>query len=180
MAGGIHISLHGDEELIARLLRMEDRGRKLFTEALEDCTDHVRNRAVEGIANGPKTGRIYTTYFWTAGRGPDRILMRGRQRPRPHQASARGEYPAADTGNLMRTIWDEVEAKMAALSLTSGDLAFDGALLQGYVGADAAYAVHLEYKAPEEGGRPFLRKALAQSEDFIRQRFMELRGRIVD
>lgn len=183
----MRITLDGDEALIARLLQMGDRGHKLFKEATEDCTDHVRNRAVEGIANGPKSGRIYTHHFFTRGTGPDRVLMRGRQRARPHQASARGEYPAADTGNLMRTIWAEVEDSLQQLALDTAGTALNWSAwgeaegqIKGMVGCDAAYGVHLEYKDPTDGGRPFMRKALAESEDFIRQRFMELRGRIVD
>lgn len=180
----IRISLEGDAELIARLEGIADRGRRLFKEATEEATDVVRNRAVSGIANGPKTGRVYTHEFWTRGTGADRVLMRGRpRRGGPHQASRRGEYPASDTGKLMGSIWAEVNDEMAGLDLkglTLGPVATIEDTLSGDVGADAAYAVHLEYKSPLDGGRPFLRRALTESIDDIEQIFLGLRGRIVD
>lgn len=188
MPGGIRITLDGDEALIKRLIGAGQRARTLAKEALEDSVDHVKNRAVEGIANGPKTGRVYTTYFFTRGTGAERTIHPIGERP-PHQASAPHEYPAADTGNLMRSIWAEVEDSMAGLSLDNlatqlsfnfADVANAEEVIKGMVGSDAAYSVHLEYKDRTEGGRPFLRRAAAESESFIRETFLGLRGRIFD
>lgn len=60
-----------------------------------------------------------------------------------HRASAQGEYPAADSGILAGSIHHVV----------------DPIKLEGRVEASAAYAIPLEYKPPERGGRPFLTRA---------------------
>lgn len=181
----MRIELEGDEALIARLLEMQGRARGLFKEALQDSVDHVANRAREGIANGPKTGRLYTQRVATSRSGG--IFFYG-SRP-PHRASASDEYPAADTGNLMRSIWAEVDDTLAAMDAQPNfvQLRFDMSALDdaadeliGQMGADASYAIPLEYKPIQSGGRPFMRRALAESEDFVRQRFLQLRGRIVN
>lgn len=63
----------------------------------------------------PGTGRVYTTYFMTvdAGRGrsgaSERVVVPYGSRP-PHQASAPGEAPASDTGNLINAIQTAITA----------------------------------------------------------------------
>ena len=147
MAGKAHIRIDGDDALIAKLKALNKHVMHNVAESLQKSAEKVRNRAVQGIAKGPKTGRIYTHRFPS-------VFIGGRmravdKRARPHQASAPGEYPAGDTGNLMNSIFTdefvEPEEKMTA-----------------EVWADAAYAKPLEYKPPHRGGRPFLRRALME------------------
>lgn len=100
---------------------------------LDDAADKVAKRAKEGISRGPKTGRRY---------------KRGKNRW--HIASAQSEYPASDTGNLVRSIHVEKDERLKA-----------------WVVSDAEYAKPLEYKPPSKGGRPFLRRALDETTDEI-------------
>jgi hypothetical protein len=182
MPGGIRITLEGDERLVARLAALSETASREARAALERSVNHVRDRAVAGIANGPKTGEIYTQRFATGANG--NVFAYGSRTP--HRASAPGEYPAADTGNLMRSIYAEVDQGLAGLDADDlgTQLAFDlneriadAERLVGVVGAEAEYAAPLEYKPPERGGRPFLRRALTESGDDIKRAFDALRGK---
>jgi hypothetical protein len=86
------------------------------------------------VQNPPKTGRIYP---------------RGKK---VHQASAPGEAPATDTGNLVNTGYSE--RKGAA---------------EWEVGFSAEYAAPLEYGTPTILPRPYLRPSVAKH----RQGFMD-------
>lgn len=181
MPGGFRVSLQGEAELIAKLSRLEGIAHQGALKAVRESVERVRTRAVEGIANGPKTGAVYTQLFATSQFGG--VFAYG-SRP-PHQASAPGEYPAADTGNLMRSIWAEVEEGLALALADAGEavLTIDehigaSSQIHGTIGADADYAAPLEYKPPERGGRPFLRRALAESGAEIHDLFLaELAGK---
>lgn len=92
----------------------------------------VRTEAVSLINTGPKTGRIY-----------------GR-----HQASAPGESPAGDTGQLANSIATSVDE-----NALSGSLDFSSAhaprMEYGFVGTDSLGRVY------DQAPRPFARPALA-------------------
>lgn len=151
----LRIDLEGDERLIRQLLRLQGLARREARGALNQALGLVRDRAIEGLNTGPKTGRVY---------------KRG---GRVHRASARGEYPASDTGNLARSISTELDQSFeAGAELDAGE----GALV-GQVLADAQYAAPLEYKPQGSGGRPFLRRAMDESRDAIQGIFRSLRGR---
>lgn len=95
----------------------------------------VMSRAKWLLQKGPKTGRIYK-------RGS--IV---------HQASAEGEAPATDTGELASSInYDTNE----------GEISVD-------ISADAEYAAALEFGSPKRnlGKRPFLTRALREMVDKI-------------
>lgn len=172
----MRIGVLNDARLIRRLkalplaLRAEARGK------LERAGEKVRNRMVEGIKNGPKTGRLYTHRFpYVFGQENPPASHR---RP-PHRASAQDEYPAADTGNLMRSIHLEIEGApeidgAAQLALDLGEF-WEGRLAAA-IGVAADYAAPLEFKPPEKGGRPFARRALAESEDDVAAEFATWRG----
>jgi HK97 gp10 family phage protein len=70
-----------------------------------------------------------------------------------HQASAPGEPPAIDTGNLINSIRHEAE---------------DGGFTQ-VISANAEYAQHLEYGTRKMAPRPYMRPAAEK----IRPRFLE-------
>jgi len=82
----------------------------------------------DGIKKGPKTGRWYASRRKNGGR---------------HRASATGEYPANDTGELRRSIGFKVEGTRRLI-----------------FGADTDYALPLHDKHPKGGGRPFLTKTV--------------------
>ncbi len=178
------MTLVGAEGLAVRLAGLRGRVRRLAKKELGTIVEHVANRAKEGIQKGPKTGRVYTTLFFTRGEGAGAYAVPYGSRP-PHQASAAGEYPASDTGNLMRLVWSAVDdpigdlGAMSAATALNYDFVDVDVNLTGEVGCEADYAIPLEYKAPSDGGRPFMRRALNESRDFARERFRSLKGRIV-
>ncbi|WP_072389874.1 HK97-gp10 family putative phage morphogenesis protein [Hyphomicrobium sp. CS1GBMeth3] len=101
----------------------------------------IQNTAVEGIINPPKTGRIYRS--------------RGRRGAR-HQASAPGEYPAADTGRLHQSITATVAERPDVLTVQ--------------VSANVEYASYLEHGTSKMAPRPFLSRAYAENIGEIRRR----------
>ena len=121
----IRIEVEGAEDIVAQLGHRKDDALKALIAGLFSAAMIVRNAAIDGIRKGPKTGRWY-----------------GR-----HRASAPSEYPAGDTGNLMRSIHHKVNP----VALTAD------------VEAKASYAIPLEYKAPSRGGRPFLTRAYREN-----------------
>lgn len=129
----IGLKIEGAAEAARQLGNTGERARVALVKGLFASAMIVRNAAVKGIAKGPKTGRVYT---------------RGKVM---HRASASGEYPAGDTGNLARSIHHMV----------------DPIKLEGRVEASAKYAVPLEYKAPSRGGRPFLGRAYTENVERI-------------
>lgn len=91
------------------------------------AAERVKQRVVTSILTGPKTGRVYT--------------RRGVQ----HQASAPGEAPASDTGNLAQRIHTD----------------YDREALTAKIVSSADYAPHLELGTEKMEPRPHLRTALA-------------------
>lgn len=126
---GLHVTvkIDGAHELARQFDTVKVRAGPILRAALWQAAQIIRNEAVRGIMKGPKSGRIYP---------------RGKK---VHQASKAGEYPAADTGNLAKSI------QQRHTQTTLGP-AVD-------VEASASYAEPLELKAPERGGRPFLGRA---------------------
>lgn len=93
------------------------------------AAERVRDSAVESILSGEKTGKVYN------------------RRGVAHQASAPGEPPASDIGNLSRSF----------------DVVPELALLRVIVNNNAKYAAALEYGSQRIEPRPFLRPALARN-----------------
>lgn len=111
---------------------------------LKISAEKVKSDAVKSILNGPKTGRIYKRNTIT------------------HQASAPGEPPANDTGNLARNITATVVSPNEAI-----------------VNSGAAYARHLEYGTTNIAQRPYMRPALMNNEKFINDTIREQVMRVV-
>ena len=114
------------------------------------------------IQNPPKTGRIYelgerNVTFLTGGgaKGKVRVVsftVNKGKASRQHQASAPGEAPATDTGNLVNTGYSE----------RKGTADWE-------VGFSAEYAAPLEYGTPTILPRPYLRPSVEKH----RQGFMD-------
>lgn len=120
---------------------------------------NIRNTMIDWIMRGTKTGRVYD---WEAAEIDDTDIigfMRGgggwlfpiRKRAKPHRASAPGEPPATDKGELVRS------------------LTFDVGDMQVEVGAEsgAPYAEYLEFGTQYMDERPFLGPAVGKHEDEI-------------
>lgn len=88
----------------------------------------IENRAVEGIISPPKTGRIYPS--------------KGRKGAM-HQASAPGEFPAADTGRLHQSI--------TTVPTENGPTRF-----AVQTGSNVKYATYLELGTGKLAPRPFM------------------------
>lgn len=85
----------------------------------------IENRAVEGIMGPPATGRIY------------------RRGKKLHQASAPGEFPAADTGRLHQSI-------TSAMPINGPDR------YMSVTGSNVPYDKHLEFGTSKMAPRPFM------------------------
>jgi hypothetical protein len=125
----------------------------------------IQARAQMAIQNPPKSGRIYELgeqqiSFKTAKGQEVSFTARKGKASRLHQASAPGEAPATDTGNLVGS----------AYTKKLGDADYE-------TGFTAEYAAHLEYGAPKAAiaARPFLRPAVAA----VKDRFISAIRRIV-
>lgn len=106
----------------------------------------IEAEAVRLIMDGPKTGVIYTTLFFTLGSGPTRKVIAYGSRP-PHQASAPGEAPANDTSFLVN----------------NRSVSVDAAELRAQIAFHAAYALMLEVGTDRMEPRPFARPALVNT-----------------
>lgn len=123
-----------------------------------DVTLAVANLFVTGMKESiraPKSGKIYTTEFRTifirgASRSGVALLQPipiGKSRP-PHQASAPGEPPASDTGNLINALGVEI-IRVTQEATTAGV----------GINATAPYWRHLEDGTLWMEPRPFVRPA---------------------
>jgi HK97 gp10 family phage protein len=95
----------------------------------------IENRAAEGIINPPKTGRIYPSKH---------------RKGAMHQASAPGEFPAADSGRLHQ-------------SLTTVPTENGPDRYQVQTGANTPYATHLELGTKNMAPRPFMGPAFDEN-----------------
>lgn len=99
----------------------------------------VLKKAVNSKLTGARSGRIYTTYFYTDRMGVVRPIG---SRP-PHQASAPGEPPAYDTGNLLSMMRIKTENVIA------------GTIVK--IESHALYSRYLEFGTSKMAPRPFIR-----------------------
>ena len=99
---------------------------KPFEEVLEGGGQEIRKEAVRSIQQDPKTGIIYQRY----------------NPRRRHQASAKGEAPASDTGFLVSQI--KVQKK------SPDEIAVE---------STAPYSPFLEFGTSQMGERPFMHPA---------------------
>jgi HK97 gp10 family phage protein len=115
----------------AALREVDEATRRAAVGALEDGADEIASRAKELILDPPKTGRVYS-----GGKGFG-----------THQASAPGEAPASDTGNLVGLIGvDRVDVTRLRVAIFSS----------------AKYSAALEFGTSKMAPRPFLRRALRE------------------
>ena len=105
-------------------------------EVIKGGAQLIRGEAVKSIQTGPKSGRVYQRYNPT----------------RTHKASAPGEAPASDTGNLVRNI--KVKQK-------------DQDTVE--VESNAPYSAFLEFGTSKMLARPFLFPAFEKSKSKITQ-----------
>lgn len=116
MTSKIVISYNNFEKIAAKFAR------EVGIEVAKTAKDV--NKYAKTFMSSPKSGRIY---------------MRGR---RKHVASAPGESPAVDTGNLKNSLFEEKTGQTSAIA-----------------GVGAEYGIHLEFGTTHIAPRPFMRPA---------------------
>lgn len=103
----------------------------------------MKAAAIDGIKSPPASGRIYTRYYPY----------------RKHQASAPGEYPNEDMGELAQSIRAEINP------------------LEATVGSSLVYAYYLQFGTTKMEPRPWLTLAYAEAESIMRH---ELKNQVFD
>lgn len=124
------VTTQGGEEFTQQFTRLKGAGPTAMLHFITEITTEVHTVAVQGISRGPASGRMYKSSVSTA----------------QHQASAMGEFPMSDSGNLARSV-----VMIPPTSKTKP---------VGIVGTNLDYGKFLEFKAPSRGGRPWLGRAL--------------------
>jgi len=143
------VTIEGTENVIRKLRALGQAGEQEGARAVRATAEKIRTDAVRAIQQGPATGRTYE-------RGSGQNLSAS------HTASAPGEAPMTDTGNLA----------------SSGRVSHEG------LGADiifqAPYAKWLEYGTMKMGERPFLVPALKSNQRYFSDQLQRAISRAAD
>ena len=131
----ISIKVSGLEKALEVLRKAETKLQEPIKDTLKGGAQLIRGEAIKSIQSGSKTGRTYKRYNPT----------------RTHKASAPGEAPASDTGNLVSNIM--VQEKGDSIEVQS----------------NAEYSKFLEYGTSKMEARPFLFPAYEMSREKIVQ-----------
>ena len=132
----VSIQVKGIKEALSALKNLQNNLEEPFREVIQGGAQLIRGEAIKSIQSGPKSGRVYEKY------NPRRT----------HKASAPGEAPASDSGNLVRNIRVVQENK---------DLI--------KVESNASYSQFLEFGTSKMLARPFLFPATERSRPKIAQ-----------
>lgn len=116
--------------------RFDDNTEKHIKRRLETASLLVEGTAKENIQRGAKTGTVY------------------KRRGVTHQASAKGEYPATDTGFLVANIGHTT-------------VKHEGTKYVAKVFSGAPYSKFLEFGTRKMGERPFLQPSLERNAEKI-------------
>lgn len=131
--------VRGLKQWNAKIGKISAKTRAEVRRALQRGALAIENRAVQGIIDPPKTGRIYPSKH---------------RKGAKHQASAPGEFPAADSGRLHQSI-TSVEAS------TPDTLRFE-------TGGNVPYATYLELGTSKMEPRPFLTPSYEENIEAIK------------
>jgi HK97 gp10 family phage protein len=131
----ISIQVKGLQKALDALKRAERSLEQPILDTLKGGAQLIRGEAIKSIQTGSKTGRLYKRYNPT----------------RTHRASAPGEAPASDTGNLVSNIM--VEDNKDSVEVQS----------------KAEYSKFLEYGTSKMEARPYMFPAYEKSKDKIIQ-----------
>lgn len=139
---GIDLKISNLQSFNRKMEKVLDKGvRKEAIKRMERATSIVRGTAINDIQRGVKSGETYEKY-----------------RPRrTHIASAPGQAPATDTGQLVSSISTRVKTA--------------GRKVIGEIVADAPYAEALEFGTRNMMARPFMQPALQKNTRKIKKIF---------
>ena len=133
-------------------------GEKKLQQALAQAAADVKNAAEIAVVGTALELRGNIVKSIARGPASGRVYEKYNPR-RTHQASARGEFPMTDTGRLANSIYFERLGSLTAA-----------------VGSTLAYAVYLEYKPSNVGGRPFFRPAVEEIRPIFMKRIEKALG----
>jgi len=132
----VKVKVKGIKKAMDSLKSLERDLEAPFREVILGGAQLIRSEAIKSIMQGPKTGRIYEKY------NPRRT----------HRASAPGQAPASDTGNLV----SQIQVK----STNPDEVAVE---------SGANYSKFLEFGTSKMLPRPFLFPATERSRPKIQQ-----------
>ena len=131
--------IKGIPELIQSLRKMGKDVEGATARAITESLLHLDRHIKQNIQHGGRSGIIY---------------KRGKNIT--HQASAPGEYPKTDTGELI-----------SRANFKLGIIERNRNRVRGEIGSAAPHAKYLEYKPAASGGRPWLSRALREQKKAI-------------
>ena len=103
--------IKGLDKLLKKFRKLDKDVNKRVEKAVLLGGVDVRNEAIESIARGAKSGKVYKDHLLmnkTTGNlfaDPDPAARGKKRRTAPHRASAPGEAPATDSGGLIGSIF---------------------------------------------------------------------------
>lgn len=129
------MAIKGLKSLNIKLGKIGRETRNEVHRALQRGALRIENRAAQGIIDPPKTGRIYPSKH---------------RKGAKHQASAPGEFPAADSGRLHQSI--------TTAETSSADV------VRFETGSNVDYGTYLELGTSNMEPRPFMTPAYNENE----------------
>jgi hypothetical protein len=141
--------LKGYLEFNAKLEKAKAQFQKQAEREIQKTLFEIHGDTVKKLNSGTRSGETYK-------KGKNRY----------HQASAEGEYPKTDTGQLASSLYFE--------------LTKDGSKRTGTFGTKAAHGKHLEYKPTSQGGRPWLKPQFDKFAEKLRDKLLGLNKSILE
>ena len=134
----VTVKIQGMDKLMAQLAKASTEAKAGVQNAVYKGADVIRGEAVCNISRGSRSGKKYP-------RGKGRI----------HIASAPGEFPKTDFGELVANINVRPEPGAGGFAVTVGSR------------IQAPQGYWLETKLPSEGGRPWLAPVVKKTSPFV-------------
>ncbi|OGS40467.1 MAG: hypothetical protein A3K77_00520 [Euryarchaeota archaeon RBG_13_31_8] len=161
----LSLKIHGIEGYLKKLEQeRKDKEKRAYQAMVKACL-HAEGKIIIKITNSPRGGNTYTWRGADKGETPDSFIRIDgkvipiKYRNIPHKASASGEPPAIDTGQLRNHVNHEIK--------------IDGHKIIGKVGIIgkevAQYAAYLEFGTTKIAPRPFLYKTIFEEQKNIRE-----------
>jgi hypothetical protein len=140
--------LKGFKEFDTKLTKIKQQFQREAKKEIAKTLLEIHGDTVKKLNQGKRSGTIYK-------KGANRY----------HQASAVGEYPKTDTGQLASSLYFDMEG--------------EGSKVTGNFGTKAAHGKHLEYKPAAQGGRPWLKPQFDKYAIKLKERLMELNKKLL-
>ena len=146
------VDLHiiGEQDFFKKLKEMGDYSRSEMNKIVSEAATITHREAVGHINNDNPSGREYFTR-----RKGKAGQKKGRRAFIRHIASAEGEFPATNTGRLVKNIKREKEDYGYTVGSRKG----------------APHGFFLELKSPSRGGRPWLSRAFETMKSIIMSKY---------